>query len=412
MSKNERLFSVYRIFGYDYLFYTVIIFLFMTQTKGVSVGEFMHIAAFYAIFSAIMQIPCNYIVELIGLKKSIMLGNIFLIIHCVIYIFSPTFAVFVIAEFFCAMGFCLKNASESPLLFSTLKRNGRKAMYSKIEGKSVSKFFYIEALSSCIVGFLFNVNNYIPIFFTLASLITALIFSTRFEDMPIEKDEEHVGIKDYFKGIRLVAKSKRTRAIFSFAFILTGIIEVAKTLQKDSVVALNVGPVTYSIIFALLTFCMGLGSSIEYRFEKYTKRKTLGIIGFSVTILLLLLGLFMRLFNVSEFLIISVVVILVFENLFQGIYRISLKKYLTNFTTSSVRSRIFSVYYMFEALGKATFLFASGYIINALGTNYTSIIIGVAGILLVIISLKFMSKRLGLNPEEYSSDDIFGYEIK
>lgn len=412
MSKNERLFSVYRIFGYDYLFYTVIIFLFMTQTKGISVGQFMHISAFFAVFLAIVQIPCNYIVELIGLKRGTILGNFFLIIHCTIYIFSPSFVFFVIAEFFCAMGFGLKNVTESPLLYSTLKRNGRSAMYSKVEGKSVSKFFYIEALSSCFVGFLFNINNYIPIILTLLALITALVISTKFDDMPIEKSEENVGLKGYLKGMKLILKSKRTTSIFLFVFIVTGVIEVAKTIQKDSVVALQVGAVEYSIIFALLTFCMGLGSSIQYRLERYTKRKTLTVIGISITVLLILLGMFMNFFNISNFLIVSVITLLVFENLFQGIYRISIKKYLTNFTTSSIRSKIFSVYYIFEAFGRAVFLFTSGSIIESIGTNYTAIVIGGIGYFLVLVSLRFMKNRLGLNAEEYSSDDIFGAEIK
>ena len=87
MNKNERLFGLYRVFAYDYLFYTVIVFLFQTQTKGLNVGDVMHISAFYAVFSGIMQIPCNYLVEFIGLKKSMILGNVFLIIHCIMYIF-------------------------------------------------------------------------------------------------------------------------------------------------------------------------------------------------------------------------------------------------------------------------------------------------------------------------------------
>ena len=77
MNKNEKLFGLYRVFGYDYLFYTVIVFLYLTQTKCISVGEVMHIYAFYAVFSAIMQIPCNYLMEIIGLKKSMVLGNVF-----------------------------------------------------------------------------------------------------------------------------------------------------------------------------------------------------------------------------------------------------------------------------------------------------------------------------------------------
>ena len=412
MNKNERLFNIYRVFGYDYLFYTVIIFLFITQTKGISVGQYMHITAFYAMFSAIFQIPCNYIVELIGLKKSMMLGNIFLIIHCVMYILSPGFEVFIFAELFCAIGFGLKNVSEAPLLYSSLKRSGRKEFFAKIEGKTVSKFFYIEAISSCFVGYLFTLNNYLPITLTLIALITSLVISTKFVDMPIDREEGKFGIKEYFSGIKLILKSKRVISIFLYVFVIIGVIEVAKTLQKDMVVALQVDAVTYSIIFALLTFCMGLGSSMQYRIEKYTKRKTLTVIGFCLTLILTLLGLFMHMFNVSKFLIWSVVIMLVFHNLLQGTYRITVKKYLTNFTTSNIRSKILSVYYVFEGIGKFIMLYISGILIEKVGTNYTAIIVSLVGFLGVLYALEFMKPRLGLEPEEYSSDDIFGADIK
>lgn len=411
MNKNERLFGLYRVFAYDYLFYTVIVFLFQTQTKGLNVGDVMHISAFYAVFSGIMQIPCNYLVEFIGLKKSMILGNVFLIIHCIMYIFSPSLKFFIIAEFFCAVGFCLKNVSESPLLYSSLKRNGREREFGKIEGKSVSKFFYIEALTSCFVGYLFTFNNYLPIILTLTSLIISLVLSTKFTDMPISRDEDKQGIKEYLNGMKLVLKSRRVISIFLYVFIVTGVIEVAKTLQKSSVVNLGVGAEKYSLIFALLTFCMGLGSSMQYRIEKFTKRKTLTIIGFMVTLLLVFLGLFMNVFSVSKFLIYSVIIILVLQNLLQGTYRISVKKYLTNFTTSSIRSKIYSVFYIFEAIGKAVMLFISGYIIDRVGDNYTAIIIGLVGFLLVLYATEFMKKRLGLDAKNYTEDDIFGTKI-
>ncbi len=412
MNKNERLFNKYRIFGYDYLFYTVIIFLFLTETKGMSVGQFMYISAFFSIFSAIVQIPCNYIVELIGLKKSIIVGNVFLIVHCLIYIFSPGFEFFVIAEFFCSIGFGLKNISESPMLYSSLKRSGREELFGKIEGKSVSKFFYIEAITSCFVGYLFTFNNYIPIICTLIALIISLIISTKFDDVLIDKKEEKMGIKEYFKGLKLVLKSKRVISIFLFVFIVTGIIEVSKTLQKNAVVDLQVSAVQYAFIFALLTFCMGLGSSMQYRIEKYTKRKTLTFIGIGITLLLTALGLFMNIFSVSKFLIYSVIIILVFQNLLQGTYRISVKKYLNNFTTSSIRSKIFSIFYIFEGIGKSLMLFISGMIIDKIGSDYTAIIVSLVGFIAVLYSLEFMRGRLGLDAKEYNSDDVFGKQIE
>ena len=150
---------------------------------------------------------------------------------------------------------------------------------------------------------------------------------------------------------------------------------------------------------------------MQYRIEKFTKRKTLTIIGFMVTLLLVFLGLFMNVFSVSKFLIYSVIIILVLQNLLQGTYRISVKKYLTNFTTSSIRSKIYSVFYIFEAIGKAVMLFISGYIIDRVGDNYTAIIIGLVGFLLVLYATEFMKKRLGLDAKNYTEDDIFGAKI-
>ena len=412
MNKNEKLFGLYRVFGYDYLFYTVIVFLYLTQTKGISVGEVMYISAFYAVFSAIMQIPCNYLMEIIGLKKSMVLGNVFLIIHCLIYIFSPKFEFFVVAELFCAIGFCLKNISESPMLYSSLKRSGRQDYFGKIEGKSVSKFFYIEAITSCFVGVLFSVNNYIPIICTLISIIIALIISTKFDDVEIQREDEKQNLKHYFNGIKLVMKSKRVISIFLYVFVVTGLIEVIKVIQKDSVVNLQVNSIQYSLIFALLTFCMGIGSSMQYRIEKYTKRKTLTVIGILISTLLVILGFFMNVFDVSKFLVYSVIIILVIQNVLQGTYRISIKKYLNNFTTSKIRGKIFSIFYIFEGVGKALILFLSGTIINKIGSNYTAIIIGLIAFLLIIYVTEFMKKRLGRDPYEYDSDDIFGADIK
>lgn len=412
MNKNEKLFGLYRVFGYDYLFYTVIVFLYLTQTKGISVGEVMYISAFYAVFSAIMQIPCNYLMEIIGLKKSMVLGNVFLIIHCLIYIFSPKFEFFVVAELFCAIGFCLKNISESPMLYSSLKRSGRENYFGKIEGKTVSKFFYIEAITSCFVGVLFSVNNYIPIICTLISLIIALVISTKFNDVEIQREDEKHNLKHYFNGIKLVMKSKRVISIFLYVFVVTGLIEVIKVIQKESVVNLQVNSIQYSLIFALLTFCMGIGSSMQYRIEKYTKRKTLTVIGILISTLLVILGFFMNVFDVSKFLVYSVIIILVIQNVLQGTYRISIKKYLNNFTTSKIRGKIFSIFYIFEGVGKALILFLSGTIINKIGSNYTAIIIGLIAFLLIIYVTEFMKKRLGRDPYEYDSDDIFGADIK
>lgn len=78
MNKNEKIYKIFRIIGYDYFLYNVIIFLFITEEKNISVSEYLYINSFYCAAISVLEIPMNYIVERIGLKKSIVFGRPFL----------------------------------------------------------------------------------------------------------------------------------------------------------------------------------------------------------------------------------------------------------------------------------------------------------------------------------------------
>ncbi|MEG1705007.1 MAG: MFS transporter [Clostridia bacterium] len=409
--RNEKIYPIYRMFGYDYLFYSVISFLFYTITKGITVGQVMYLSAFSAIFIAILQVPTNYIVEKIGFKKSMILGNLFWIIHCIILIIAPSFELFALAEAICSFGTCLKGLSETQILYSSLKYTKNRKNFGKIEGKGVSYYYYFEAISALFVGALFEINNYLPMICTLTFLIISFVTSMFFENVK-EEDTKKSNVKDYLKGFKLILKSKRVISIFIYAFVISGFVVVAKTLQKSTIVELQVSPIEYSLIFAVITLCVGLGSSIQYKFEKITGKKTLTVIGTSYIILICLLGIINIIITNRYLALIFSIVILIVHNILQGIYRISIKKYMNNFTTHHIRGKILSVFYIFEAIGKSLLLFLSGLIIDKVGTNITSVIIGIIGIIVILIILKYLKKHLGLKPEQYNENDIFGMDIK
>lgn len=410
MNRNEKLYPIYRMFGYDYLFYYVISFLFYTITKGLSVGELMYIAAFSATFIAIFQIPTNYIVEKIGLKKSMVLGNLFWLVHMFMITFGTKFTVFVVAEGICAFGTCLKTLSETQLLYASLKLTNNRKDFAKVEGEGVSLYYYLEALSSVFVGSLFLINNYLPMIFTITfgiiSFVTSLFFDEIKDYMP-----EKTTVKQYLQGFKLVLKSKRIISIFIYTFIMSGLIKATDTIQKSTIVGLHVSPVEYSLIFAILILCIGIGSRIQYRLEDIFKRKILTFVGYSFTTLILLLGVFNLLIKNHNIALLFSVAILIMRNVLSGAYRISVKKYMNNFTNHNVRGKILSIFYIFESAGTALLLFICGYIIDRVGTNKTSIILGSMSILVMFLIVKIMKNRLGLNPEEYSKDDIFGMDI-
>ncbi len=410
--RNVDMYKVYRMVGYDYLFYTVISFLFYSIAKGLSVAQILYLSGFYAVFVAALQIPTNYLVEKIGLKKSIVIGNFFWIVHCFIYIVSNQFIFFILAEAFCAFGTTLKNLSETQMLYTSLNKINEKELFSKIEGSGVGLFYICEAASALVVGYLFNFDNYLPIYITFTILVISFVMSLFFVDVQDRRTRvTEINMKDYVKGIKMVLKSTRAISIFLYGFIMNGVINILSTLQKSLLVELKVDTIIYSYILAALTLCVGIGSRSQFLLERVTKRKTLTVIGYTFAVSMIFLGVFNNLFNDSGNILKVTITILVLCNLLIGMYRISIKKYMNNFTTSETRGKILSIFYIFENIGRASMVFVAGIILDNVGTRNTAIIIGVAITGILYIILKFMKTRLGLNPEEYKRKDIFGIDI-
>lgn len=411
-SRNEALYGVYRIFGYDFLFYTVISFLFLTIVKGLSIGQIFYLGAIYAMCLALFQIPVNYIVEKIGLKKSMVLGNLCWIINIAFYMATSNFFLFIIAEIFSAIGTSLKCLSETQLLYATLKKTNNRENFAKIEGSAVAKYYYFEAFSALSVGFLFNINNYIPIILTLTMMVIAFTISLFFDE--VEEDKKYVekhNLNEYLKSFKDILKSSRLLSIFLYSFFVMGTIEVTKTLHKSIIVDLNFNPVEYSIVFCIFTIFVGIGSSIQPIYERIFKRKTLLSICYVYFTCLFFLGLINLVISSEILLIVSTVLIIVTHRMLEGINRMSVKKYMNNFTTSKVRGKILSLFYIFEGIGRTLIFIFSGIIIDIVGTNYTSMIIGLIFLVIMYYILKFMKSRIGLDPEQYDEKDILNIKI-
>ncbi len=411
MDKNQKLYELYRIFGYDYLFYTVINFLFFTITKGISVGEVMYLVGFYSIFCFLAQIPGNYIVEKIGLKKSMMFGNLFWIVHVLLVLFGNNMFFFILGEAISSIGTTFKSLSDSQYIYKSLKQTGKKKLFAKVEGRAVSGFYTLEAISALFVGFVFEINNYIPIVCTLICMVISFIVTLFMDEMPIVRTEKPT-VKRYLKDFKLVLKSSRVKSIYLYCFLISAIVTFTLTLQKDVITSLDVSPSIYGIILAIFTFCIGFGSKLQYKLEKITKRKTLTVVGYGLTLILVFVGIINSLNIAREVILVITVIVLFIDNTFQGIYRISVKKYLNNFTTSKVRGKILSIFYLFEGLGKAIIMFSTGFIVDNFGTNTTLIVVGTLATFALVFILFNMKNHVGLNPEEYSKDDIFGIENK
>ena len=113
---NMKLFPIYKMLSWDLLFYYTINFLFLTQIKNISASDVVLTDSMYALFVMILQIPISIIIAILGKKKSMVIGNIMLVVHMLIIIFSRNIYDLIFANFISAFGFGIKDTVQTALL--------------------------------------------------------------------------------------------------------------------------------------------------------------------------------------------------------------------------------------------------------------------------------------------------------
>lgn len=133
--KNAKLYPIYKMFSWDLLFFYSIEFLFYTITKSVTPTQVLMINGVYLTVRLLCQIPAVAISDFLGKKKSIVLGNILLIVYLVVLMCSVGSIEIIIAKFFFALGYDIKIISESNLLYDSVATKGGDGLYSKLDAK-------------------------------------------------------------------------------------------------------------------------------------------------------------------------------------------------------------------------------------------------------------------------------------
>ena len=124
--QNMKLYAMYRAISMDIIFYYAIDFLFLTQVKHISASDVVLKSSFYALFMIILQIPANILIDKIGVRKCTILGNIFNVIYLLIIMFATDLQILIVAEFFSALCFSIKDISDTTLLNMSIPEGEKK----------------------------------------------------------------------------------------------------------------------------------------------------------------------------------------------------------------------------------------------------------------------------------------------
>ena len=106
--RNAKLFPIYKMFSWDLLFFYSTQYLFYTMVKGISAGEILKLDAFFPLFIIVMQLPAAICADFLGRKKSLVIGNIIMVIYILLLILLPGMIGIFIANIIYAFGYSLR----------------------------------------------------------------------------------------------------------------------------------------------------------------------------------------------------------------------------------------------------------------------------------------------------------------
>lgn len=411
MKYNRRIFPLYKGFGWDPLFYSAIIFLFLTEVKGIAPAKVMYAESIYSLFLLLLQMPATILIEKIGSRKALILGTIFATIQIIMMIFINNFTFLVIAYFMSAFGNAIKDIARNTLLYDSTKICNGKNSFANINAKGSSLSYALSATTSIFTGYLFVINPYIPLVLSSFISVLAVIIAYRFEEVEVEiKNKEKTtiskSIEDIKQGFKFILKSKRLKALFTFTSIFVGVLMMISTYEKSLLTDLKVAPQYFGIIFAMLTLVQCFSVRYQDKIHNTFKNRTLSFISIPIFLSFIMAGIIGNLNLNFYFTIIVVMFAFFIHHFFRGPYWVLEDRYVTNFTNSNIRAKILSTSNLIKNIGEIVISFLGGLLLEFYNTGTSYLIIGIVGLIVILLVLKYMKKRIGLSPENYNKQDI------
>lgn len=305
-------------------------------SNGLDMHHVMILQAVYSVSIVVLEIPSGYFADVIGRRRTLILGTVLGGIGFAVYSISYGFMGFLLAELVLGFGQSFISGADSALLYDSLLEQRKEKEYIKYEGRMVSFGNIAEASAGIVGGFLalisLRTNFYAQtgIAFLAVPAAILLVEPVRHEQLRI------FTFRTILKVVRdslFVNRALRTN-IFLSAIIGTSTLTMAWFAQPYFMhVELPLS--LYGLMWTLLNLTVGIAAITAYRVEsRLGARRTVMAIAILLPAGYLALGMLDAIWALA---------ILFFFYVVRGIATPVLKDYINRLSSSGVRATVLSV---------------------------------------------------------------------
>jgi len=157
---NLRVYLYLKFLG-EFLPIAPVLILYYTA-NGLNSTQVFTIQALFHLAVLLLEVPSGYLADVVGRKRTLVLGAVFMPLGMAVYAAGRSFAAFVIAEGLLAVSVAMRSGCDSALVFDSLRQIGRESEYKRYEGRGALAGRTSTALSSVAGGLLAAVFLRLP----------------------------------------------------------------------------------------------------------------------------------------------------------------------------------------------------------------------------------------------------------
>lgn len=246
--------------------------------------DFTQIAAIYSIsliWSTLLELPTGALADMIGRKKTVIIGRVINVIANIVYLFANNFPLFLIGNILYQTNWAFESGAQSALLYDSLKENDQeKKLYKKTE---TDTFFYCTVgmvFASILGGFLYKYGVHMPYVACVVASIISLIITLFFQEPAL--DSKKFTLKNYLQqnldGVKHIFENKMIRSISFFSFIITFITYAALWyLYEPRLAVAGFNPELMGLLVAGTYVIRAIGTKLVPALDKKLKKSQIPI---------------------------------------------------------------------------------------------------------------------------------------
>ncbi|MEZ4885064.1 MAG: MFS transporter [Chitinophagales bacterium] len=242
------------------------------QNNGLDVQQVMTIQSIFSIAVVLMEVPSGYLGDVLGRKKSLVIGSILIFVGYLFYSLTSSFVGFLLAAITLGIGTSFISGSDSALLYDTLQQLNRTTDYMRLEGKYYAIGNFAEAIAG-ITGGLLAAHFTLAFPFYCQTAISAIgIFAamTLIEPERAKVFSANTNWQNIKQTIHYAFIANRElRWILIYASVMAGATITIAWFAQPYFLFAEVPLIYFGILWTALNVTVGIASWFAHKLENY-----------------------------------------------------------------------------------------------------------------------------------------------